>query len=95
MTEKLKNGIENSKRHLTCLMKNHINKEKRLENNEANIVYLEAITTIGEMVIEARRKRDSEKLKQMAMAIQDIAFYVNKLEMERETLYLNLPINLN
>lgn len=76
-------------------MKNHINKEKRLENNEANIVYLEAITTIGEMVIEARRKRDSEKLKQMAMAIQDIAFYVNKLEMERETLYLNLPINLN
>ena len=63
-------------------------KPKRLSNNQANIAYLEAITTIGEMVVDARHKRDSEKLKRMAKAIQDIAFYVNDLQMERENLYL-------
>lgn len=76
-------------------MKNHIGREHRTENNKANIAYLEAITTIGEMVIEARAKKDSEKLRQMAKAIQDIAFYVNDLQLERENLYVNLPINLN
>ena len=76
-------------------MRNHISRAHRAENNKANIAYLEAITTIGEMVIEARAKKDSEKLRQMAKAIQDIAFYVNDLQLERENLYLNLPINLN
>lgn len=45
------------------------------------------------MVIEARKQRDSEGLKTMAKAIQDIAFYVNSVEMERETLYLNVRNN--
>lgn len=60
-----------------------------MENNSASIKYLEAITTIGDMVIKARQQRDSEKLQAMAKAIQDIAFYVNAMEMERENLYLN------
>jgi hypothetical protein len=42
------------------------------------------------MVVEARKNRDSEKLKQMAIAIQQIAFYVNDLQMERENLYLQI-----
>lgn len=95
MTEELKNGIEKLKVSSVPLMRNHIDRGHRAENNKANIAYLEAITTIGGMVIEARAKKDSEKLRQMAKAIQDIAFYVNDLQLERENLYLNLPINLN
>ena len=65
-------------------------RRRQIENNEAELVYLEAITTIGNMVVEARKNRDSEKLKQMAIAIQQIAFYVNDLQMERENLYLQI-----
>lgn len=64
-----------------------------IDNNSASIKYLDAITTIGNMVIEARKQKDSEGLKTMAKAIQDIAFYVNAMEMERETLYLNVRNN--
>jgi len=65
-------------------------KRRQIKNNEAEIVYLDAITTIGNMVVEARKNRDSEKLRQMAIAIQQIAFYVNDLQMERENLYLQI-----
>ena len=65
-------------------------KRRQIKNNEAELVYLEAITTIGNMVVEARKNRDSESLRQMAKAITQIAFYVNDLQMERENLYLNL-----
>ena len=65
-------------------------KRRQIKNNEAEIVYLDAITTIGNMVLEARKNRDSEKLRQMAVAIQQIAFYVNDLQMERENLYLEI-----
>lgn len=69
-------------------MPNH--RRRQIKNNEAELVYLDAITTIGNMVVEARKNRDSEKLKQMAIAIQQIAFYVNDLQMERENLYLQI-----
>jgi hypothetical protein len=72
------------------LMKEPNQKRRQIKNNEAEIAYLEAITTIGNMVVEARKNRDSEKLKQMAIAIQQIAFYVNDLQMERENLYLQI-----
>ena len=65
-------------------------KRRQIKNNEAEIVYLDAITTIGNMVVEARKNRDSEKLRQMAKAITQIAFYVNGLQMERENLYLQI-----
>ena len=65
-------------------------KRRQIKNNEAEIVYLDAITTIGNMVVEARKNRDSEKLRQMAKAITQIAFYVNDLQMERENLYLQI-----
>lgn len=65
-------------------------KRRQIKNNEAELVYLDAITAIGNMVVEARKNRDSEKLRQMAKAITQIAFYVNDLQMERENLYLNL-----
>jgi hypothetical protein len=71
-------------------MKEPNQKRRRIKNNEAEIAYLEAITTIGNMVVEARKNRDSEKLRQMATAIQQIAFYVNDLQMERENLYLQI-----
>jgi hypothetical protein len=71
-------------------MKEPNQKRRQIKNNEAEIAYLEAITTIGNMVVEARKNRDSEKLKQMAIAIQQIAFYVNDLQMERENLYLQI-----
>jgi hypothetical protein len=45
------------------------------------------------MVVEARKQKDSQKLKAMSKALQEIAFYVNALEMERETLYLNTRNN--
>ena len=65
-------------------------KRRQIKNNESELVYLDAITTIGNMVVEARKNRDSEKLRQMAIAIQQIAFYVNDLQMERENLYLEI-----
>ena len=58
MTEELKNGLEKLKVSSVPLMRNHISRAHRAENNKANIAYLEAITTIGEMVIEARAKKD-------------------------------------
>lgn len=63
--------------------------QRKRTNLSASINYLEAMTTIGDMVVKARQKRDSEALRTMALALQDIAFYVNGLEMERENLYLN------
>jgi len=68
-------------------------RQRKKINTEESIKYLEAITTIGNMVIDARKQKDSEGLKTMAKAIQDIAFYVNSMEMERETLYLNVRNN--
>ena len=64
-------------------------KKRKLKNNQEEIVYLDAITNLGNLVIEARRKKDSDTLKQMAKDITQIAFYVNSLQMERENLYLN------
>ena len=51
------------------------------------------MTTVGNMVVEARKQKDSEGLQTMAKSLQEIAFYVNALEMERETLYLNTRNN--
>lgn len=68
-------------------------RQRKKLNTEESVKYLEAITTIGNMVIDARKQKDSEGLKTMAKAIQDIAFYVNSMEMERETLYLNARNN--
>lgn len=89
----MKKSSQNGKIDLTkraeYLKSQSILKERKIKNNTEEIAYLEAITTIGQMVIEARRKQDSVKLKQMAKAIQDIALYVNSLQMERENLYLN------
>ena len=64
-----------------------------ISNNSASINYLDAMTTVGNMVVEARKKKDSEGLQTMAKALQEIAFYVNALEMERENLYLNTRNN--
>ena len=78
------------------LLHSQIRKEiraKKVHNSNESVKYLEAITTIGNMVIQARKQKDSEGLKTMAKAIQDIAFYVNSMEMERETLYLNTRNN--
>lgn len=72
------------------LMKMPDQRRRQIKNNESELVYLDAITTIGNMVVEARKNRDSEKLRQMAIAIQQIAFYVNDLQMERENLYLEI-----
>ena len=65
-------------------------KRRQIKNNEAEIVYLDAITTIGNMVVEARKNKDTEGLRQMAKAITQIAFYVNELQLERENLYLQI-----
>ena len=83
-------GLPDLTKKVNELMKEPNQKRRRIKNNEAEIVYLDAITTIGNMVVEARKNRDSEKLKQMAIAIQQIAFYVNDLQMERENLYLQI-----
>ena len=64
-------------------------KRRQIKNNKAEIDYLDAITTIGNMVVQARLERDSDKLRLMAKAITQIAFYVNELQLERENLYLN------
>lgn len=71
-------------------MKEPIHRRRQIKNNEAEIVYLEAITTIGNMVTEARKNKDTEGLRQMATAISQIAFYVNEMQMERENLYLQI-----
>jgi hypothetical protein len=68
-------------------------RERMIQNNSASINYLDAMTTVGNMVVEARKNKDSEGLQTMAKALQEIAFYVNALEMERETLYLNVRNN--
>jgi hypothetical protein len=83
-------GLPDLTKKVNELMKEPNQKRRQIKNNEAEIAYLEAITTIGNMVVEARKNRDSEKLKQMAIAIQQIAFYVNDLQMERENLYLQI-----
>lgn len=64
--------------------------ERRVKQIQASITYLEAITLIADMVIEARKKQDSEKLQQMAKALQDIAFYVNYLESDRDDLVFTI-----
>lgn len=64
-----------------------------IQNNSASINYLDAMTTVGNMVVEARKHKDSDGLRTMSKALQEIAFYVNALEMERETLYLNTRNN--
>jgi hypothetical protein len=68
-------------------------RERMMANNSASINYLDAMTTVGNMIVEARKNKDSEGLRTMAKALQEIAFYVNALEMERETLYLNVRNN--
>jgi hypothetical protein len=68
-------------------------RERMIQNNLASINYLDAMTTVGNMVVEARKNKDSETLRTMSKALQEIAFYVNALEMERETLYLNTRNN--
>ena len=83
-------GLPDLTKKVNELMKEPNQKRRQIKNNEAELVYLDAITTIGNMVVEARKNRDSEKLKQMAIAIQQIAFYVNDLQMERENLYLQI-----
>jgi len=88
-TKKLRIGIEKLRRSSKPLVENQIPKPKRLSNNQDNLKYLEAITNLGALVIEARQKQDSVKLQQMAKDISQIAFYVNNLQLEREDLYLN------
>lgn len=73
----------------TALTRSSDQRQRKIKNNREEIVYLDAITTIGNMVLEARRKKDSDNLRKMSRAIQDIAFYVNDLQLERENLYLN------
>lgn len=87
--KKLRIGIEKLKRSSKPLMIHSIDKSQRLKNNQDNLRYLEAITNLGALVIEAREKQDSVTLQQMARDISEIAFYVNSLQLERETLYLN------
>jgi len=65
---------------------NSVPYERRLEQNESSLVYLEAITSVLDMIIEARNKQDSEGLKKMAKCMQDIVFYVNQLELDRNEL---------
>jgi hypothetical protein len=69
---------------------NRIPYERRVKQIQSSIVYLEAMTLIADMVIEARKKQDSEKLQQMAKALQDIAFYVNYLETDRDNLVFTI-----
>ena len=83
-------GLPDLTKKAKRLMKEPNQRRRQIKNNESELVYLDAITTIGNMVVEARKNRDSEKLKQMAIAIQQIAFYVNDLQMERENLYLQI-----
>ena len=68
-------------------------RKRMVDNNSASIKYLEAMTTVGNMVVKARKNKDSETLRTMSKALQEIAFYVNALEMERENLYINTRNN--
>jgi hypothetical protein len=70
--------------------RNRIPYERRVKQIQESIVYLEAITLIADMVIEARKKQDSKKLQQMALALQNIAFYVNSLETDRDNLVFTI-----
>jgi HD superfamily phosphodiesterase len=70
--------------------RNRIPYQRRIEQIQSSVVYLEAITMIADMVIEARKKQDSEKLQQMAKALQDIVFYVNYLESDRDDLVFTI-----
>lgn len=89
MKSKQKNGKSVSQ--LSSLHSQIVKKieDRKRANNLASIKYLEAMTTIGNMVVEAKKNKDSETLRTMSKALQEIAFYVNALEMERENLYLN------
>lgn len=69
---------------------NRVHHSIRLKKNEEALLYLEAITTIGDMIIEARNKQDTDKLKLMAKCVQDIAFYVNYLETERDNMLFHI-----
>jgi hypothetical protein len=83
-------GLPDLTKKVNELVKEPNQRRRQIKNNEAEIVYLDAITTIGNMVVEARKNKDTEGLKQMAIAISQIAFYVNELQLERENLYLQL-----
>ena len=48
------------------------------------------MTTVLDMIIEARKKQDSDKLKEMAKCMQEVAFYVNYLETDRDNLVFKL-----
>jgi KaiC/GvpD/RAD55 family RecA-like ATPase len=93
MKSKQKNGMSASELNLMHSQIQKKMRERMIANNLASIKYLEAMTTIGNMVVEAKKNKDSETLRTMAKALQEIAFYVNALEMERETLYLNTRNN--
>lgn len=69
---------------------NRIQHSRRLEQNQRAITYLEAMTTVLDMIIEARKNNDSEKLKLMAKCMQDIVFYVNYLESDRDDLVFKI-----
>jgi hypothetical protein len=69
-------------------------RRRQIKNNESELVYLDAITTIGNMVVEARKNRDSEKLRQMAIAIQQIAFLCERLTNGTRKLILRDMITL-
>ena len=69
---------------------NRIAHSRRVEQIQRSIVYLEAMTTVLDMIIEARKNQDSEKLKLMAKCMQDIVFYVNYLESDRDDLVFKI-----
>ena len=93
MKSKQKNGMSVSELNLLHSQIQKKMRERMIANNSASINYLDAMTTVGNMVVEARKNKDSETLRTMSKALQEIAFYVNTLEMERETLYLNTRNN--
>lgn len=69
---------------------NRIHHSRRLEQSQRAVTYLEAMTTVLDMIIEARKKQDSDKLKEMAKCMQEVAFYVNYLETDRDNLVFKL-----
>jgi hypothetical protein len=93
MKSKQKNGMSASELNLMHSQIQKKMRERMIANNLASIKYLEAMTTVGDMVVEARKNKDSETLRAMSKALQEIAFYVNALEMERDNLYLNTRNN--
>ena len=58
------------------------NMNKKIENLK-DLNYQANISLISRMILEARNKKESEKLKKMSQAITEIAFYVNNLQMDR------------